>query len=187
MSDQQNQGKQVSLYQRLLARMEQLLESVEDRSWKAIQDRLEEAAKLELAAEDMTKDEIELLKAWVRRDIHSMATNAGSSREELKRWLQFDIELLEHRTADMLLSLADRSQLDMLELQHRLTLEDDVYVSGEVAAPGTFKCNECGHMHCMTEAGSIKPCHVCNNHYFVRITRQECAATHGLGRVWSAC
>ncbi|MFP8965711.1 zinc ribbon-containing protein [Pokkaliibacter sp. CJK22405] len=172
MSQQPSKDPKVRSYERLLGRMSATLKNLEERSWPVIERKLEEAAELEKAAEDLTLDEIALIKEWVRRDIQSLASHSSKEQSELKHWLQFDLELLEHQTADWLLSVADQTQTAWLELQHRLTLEDDVYVAGEVTAPGTFKCNACDHMLCLTKADKLEPCHVCQNHYFVRITRQ---------------
>ncbi|WP_305856552.1 zinc ribbon-containing protein [Balneatrix alpica] len=174
MSEQQQRDQaRVKGYQRMLARLHASLDTLEQRSWQAINQALEDAAKLELAAEELTREEVDLLKAWISRDLRALGREAIETQEDLKAWLRFDLDLLEQQMADWLLGLADPTLVEWVELQHRLQHGEETYMQGEVASPGTFTCSHCGHMLCLTSAAVLQPCHICQGHYFARITRLE--------------
>ncbi|KXS49934.1 MAG: hypothetical protein AWU57_5089, partial [Marinobacter sp. T13-3] len=91
--------------------------------------------------------------------------------EGLKEWLQLDLSLLEHRLAERLLSVADQTLVDTLELRQKLENEDiGHYISGDVATAGMFHCLNCGHMVCLTKTSHLHPCDACGSHYFERVT-----------------
>ena len=91
--------------------------------------------------------------------------------EGLKEWLQLDLSLLERQLADSLLSVADRTLVDTLELQQKLDNDDaGHYISGEVATAGMFRCLNCSHMLCLTRTSHLQPCEACGSHYYERVT-----------------
>ena len=91
--------------------------------------------------------------------------------EGLGEWLQLDIALLEHTLADRLLSVADQTLVDTLELKQKLENQDvSHYISGEVATAGMFRCMNCSHMLCLTKTSHLHPCEACGSHYFERVT-----------------
>ena len=57
MSNNSSGKDRSAQYDRVLSRLRKDLESAEHRSWDYLQEKIEEAVELELAAEEMTRDE----------------------------------------------------------------------------------------------------------------------------------
>lgn len=174
--DKNHQPKQLSdqalsAYDRMLERVEARLAETEERTLDTLRREIDDAVEFETELKRLTRDEASLLAAYLRRDLEHLVTYVEGTGEGLKEWLQLDISLLEHKLADMLFSIADKTRLDTLELDQKLR-NDDVthYLSGEVATAGMFRCLNCDHMKCLTSTSQLSPCEACESHYFERVT-----------------
>jgi hypothetical protein len=156
------------VYYRLLERVYLSVENFEERSWPFIKEKIEEAAEVELAAEEMTREELGLLTAYLRRDLKDLGIFAHRTGEGVAAWLKFDLNALEQRVVDMLKSLADKTRIEQTELQQRLEHGPEDYISGEIAGVGTLRCLECGCLARLPRIARIEPCHECGNRYFHR-------------------
>ncbi|MFT6915672.1 MAG: hypothetical protein ACJAWL_001982 [Motiliproteus sp.] len=156
------------IYNRLLERVYLSIEQVEAQSWPLIKQKIEEAAELELAAREMTRDELELLQAYLRRDLREAGTLLHKTGEGLANWLNFDLQALEYAVVEQLFGLADKTRVDQTELQLRLDQGPEDYLAGEVAVAGQLRCLECGTVVKLEKTSLIEPCHQCASHYFHR-------------------
>jgi predicted RNA-binding Zn-ribbon protein involved in translation (DUF1610 family) len=155
-------------YDRVLNRLRQDLESAEHWSWSYLQEKIEEAVELELAAEDMTRDEMDLLSAYLKRDLKQLGYYAHETGEGIAAWLNFDLDYLEQTIATQLMDLADKTRIGITELQQRLAEGDDQYTAGEIAAPGTFTCVACGESVVHTSTSRLEACPKCGSEVFTR-------------------
>jgi hypothetical protein len=164
-------GKALEAYDRMLERVQTRLREVQETSLDTLEDEIQRAAEFEYELEEMTRDEVDLLSAYLKRDLQHLMQFVDETGEGLKEWLQLDLSMLEHRLADRLLSVADKTLVDTLELRQKLE-NDDVghYISGEVATAGMFQCLNCKHMVCLTKTSHLHPCEACGSHYFERVT-----------------
>ncbi|RDE24109.1 metalloendopeptidase [Motiliproteus coralliicola] len=156
------------VYNRLLERVYLSIGKVEERSWPYIKDQIEEAARIELAAEEMTREELDLLQAYLQRDLREAGTALHKTGEGLANWLNFDLQALEYTLVERLFGLADQTRIDQTELQLRLDHGPEDYLAGEVAAAGQLRCLECGALVKLPQTTLIEPCHQCNNRFFHR-------------------
>jgi len=164
-------GKALEAYDRMLERVQTRLREVQETSLDTLEDEIQRAAEFEYELEEMTRDEVDLLSAYLKRDLQHLMHFVDETGEGLKEWLQLDLSLLEHRLAERLLSVADQTLVDTLELRQKLENEDiGHYISGEVATAGMFHCLNCGHMVCLTKTSHLHPCDACGSHYFERVT-----------------
>ncbi|MGP4844642.1 zinc ribbon-containing protein [Marinobacter sp. 1Y8] len=173
MSEQQKHafsGQALKVYNRMLERVETRLNSVERKSWDTLRDGIDEAIEFELELEEMTREEVDLLGAYVKRDIAHLMNFVDETGDGLSEWLRLDLTLIERQLADLLFSIADKTRLETLELDHKLHHEPGQYISGEIATAGVLRCLACGHMVCLVETSHLKPCDACSSHYFERIT-----------------
>ncbi len=155
-------------YNRLLERVYLSLEKVEAQSWPFIRQKIEEAAELELAAKEMTREELDLLQAYLQRDLREAGTVLHKTGEGIATWLNFDLQALEYAMTEKLFGLADKTRVDQTELQLRLDHGPEDYLAGEVAAAGRLRCLNCGALVKLTQTSLIGPCHQCDSHYFHR-------------------
>ncbi|MBS3804912.1 MAG: zinc ribbon-containing protein [Oleiphilaceae bacterium] len=164
-------GKALESYNRMLERVEERLRRVEHTSVDELRREIDDAVEFELEFEEMSRDELSLLSAYLRRDLEHMMNFVEESGEGVGEWLRLDLSLIEHQLSDLLFSIADKTQLDSLELDQKLRNQDaGYYISGEIATAGVLQCSACGHMRCLTKTSVIEPCEACNSHYFERVT-----------------
>ncbi|MBA4503468.1 zinc ribbon-containing protein [Marinobacterium marinum] len=158
-------------YDRVLEQLRQRLDKAGEVSWEYLQEQIEEAAEMELAAEDMTRDEVDLLKAYLRRDLKQLGYYAHETGEGIAAWLHFDLDVLEHKVKQSLLELADKTRIQHELLREQLAHDEDHYLAGEVSAPGTLRCLQCGELQQLKATDRIKPCSRCGAVVFERVSR----------------
>ncbi|MDX1818275.1 MAG: zinc ribbon-containing protein [Marinobacter sp.] len=164
-------GKALEAYDRMLERVQSGLRQVQQTSLKTLDQEIQDAVEFEYELEEMTREEADLLGAYLKRDLEHLLHFVDETGEGLKEWLQLDMSLLEHQLTDSLLSVADQTLIDNLELRQKLENEDaGHYISGEVATAGMFRCLNCGHMRCLTATSHLEPCEACGSHYYERVT-----------------
>lgn len=176
MEPNQNEPEQTSLgdaavkvYDRIVERVYRSVDSLEERSWPFIKERIDEAVELELVAREMTREELDLLGAYVRRDLSELGRIAHKTGEGIAALMKFDLNVLEQRVVEMFDLLADPSLVDQAELQQRLEQGAETYMAGEVAAAGTLNCLACGVVIHLAETRLLEPCHGCQGRYFHRV------------------
>lgn len=158
------------VYERILERVYLSVEDLEQQSWPLIQEKIREAAEVELTAETMTRDELDLLQAYLKRDLADLGYYAHKTGEGIAAWLKFDLNVLEDRLKQMLKGMADKTRLDQTALQQRLEHGPEDYIAGEVATVGTLRCLSCGSLLKLEKTTIIEPCHECESRYFHRDT-----------------
>lgn len=164
-------GKALEAYDRMLERVQTRMKELQETSLDTLEEEIEKAVEFEYELEEMTREEADLLGAYLERDLKHLMHFVDETGEGLKEWLQLDISLLEHQLADSLLSVADQTLVDTLELKQKLENDDaGHYISGEVATAGMFRCLNCSHMRCLTATSHLEPCEACGSHYYERVT-----------------
>ena len=157
-------------YDRMLSRVEKRLAEAEQKTWETLQQEIEEAVEFEQDVRELTREELHLLAAYLRRDLGHLVSFVSRTGHGVREWLRLDLDKIEDRLTDLLFSIADRTHLDTLELQQKLEHDPDQYMTGEVATAGVLRCLECGYLLSLTETTRIEECHRCRSHYFERVT-----------------
>jgi predicted Zn-ribbon and HTH transcriptional regulator len=114
-----------------------------------------------------TKEEVDLLGRYVKRDIHDISQNLEKNNQTLIDWLQFDVQQIEARVLEILSTMTDKTRLELNKISH-MAEKENIWHTGEVTSVGTISCNKCGkelHYH---KAGRIPPCPKCHNTEFIR-------------------
>lgn len=166
----QHSEKAPAAYDRILQQLRQRLDKAGEVSWEYLQEQIEEAAEIELAAEEMTRDEVDLLKAYLRRDLKQLGYYAHETGEGVAAWLHFDLDVLEQKIKQSLLDLADKTRVQHELLREQLAHAEDQYLAGEVSAPGTLRCLQCGETQQLKATDRIQPCSNCGAVVFERVS-----------------
>lgn len=105
-------GKALEAYDRMLERVQARLHELQETSLQTLEEEVQKAVEFEYELEEMTREEADLLGAYLERDLEHLLNFVEETGEGLKEWLQLDISLLEHTLADRLLSVADKTLVD---------------------------------------------------------------------------
>lgn len=128
-----------------------------------VKDELREDA---TALADLSRDEVALLQAYIKRDLVDAATYLDTTGKELKDWLGFDLALIESRLFSQFAQAADQTALALIEIKQQAALAP--YSTGELAGIGTLVCDQCGHALHFHKPGHIPPCAKCHGTHFHR-------------------
>ncbi len=169
-TQQKHSPAAAKVYNRMLERAEKSIAQLEVKTWEFIRKEIDEAIAFEQDVAELTKEEIDLLGAYIKRDLHQFSTYVAETGQGIREWFRMDLALIESKVRDALLSIADTTLVGLLELDQKIHHDPGLYMTGEVACAGMLQCGECGYMMCLTETRHIEPCHQCDGHYFKRIT-----------------
>ncbi|WP_299180294.1 metalloendopeptidase [uncultured Neptuniibacter sp.] len=158
-------------YDRVLLRLTKDLQSSEARSWDLLQEKIHDAVELELAAADMTRDELDLMKAYLARDLKKLGFYAHETGEGIAAWLHFDLNALEKAFVDQLKLIADQTRIGQETLREQLDHDEEQYLAGELATVGTLECLSCEAQFQLEKTAKLEPCHNCGKTYFKRVSK----------------
>lgn len=156
-------------YERIINRVEESLGKAEEVTLEELKHGIDQAIEFEEDVEELTKQEISLLGAYLKRDLSNFNRFMGKTGKGLAEWLKFDMALLENKLQSMLKQVADKSIIERYELEEALNEHDEeVYASGEYVLPGTFTCSNCNAEQEFVKAGFLMDCLECGGDRFLR-------------------
>jgi len=114
----------------------------------------------------LTQDEIHKVADFVQRDIEDAAQALAAEEQKtddedsLSEWLKFDIQLIENFAIDAFMSVADKTRIELAKLEQAAKVSN-IYLSGEITAPGTLICEQCGTAINFKTTSEIPACPKC--------------------------
>lgn len=117
---------------------------------------------------ELTREEMELLNAYITRDLHDAAEFLEENSAEFKDWMNLQVELTENRLLDVMPSLVDETRLALEQIKQRADRFGEWH-TGEVVAPGMFECKTCGKKVELHKTAHIPPCAGCHGTKFKRV------------------
>jgi rubrerythrin len=170
ITPENDKEKRVHGYNRMLERVKEFIADTEE-DWTGRLHYAVDAAK-EKASElgELTREESEQIADYLKRDIHDAAEYLSKEGTEMRDWLHFDVQLVEAKILDWMSQAVDTTKLELDQLAERAQ-EENIWMTGEITAPGTFKCMHCGHEIQLKGTAQIPPCPECNKHRFKRISK----------------
>lgn len=167
----QSHSRLIAAYERMMERVHSglaELEQVEADALPELRRRIDEAAELSVRLGELTREEAELIGAYVRRDVEDAGHYLAETGHELKDWLRFDLELVEDRMLEWFGTAADHTRLAFLQFSDELERASH-YRAGEITGPGTLRCDACGAEVALHGTSVILPCVACGGESFKRI------------------
>jgi len=156
-------------YERIINRVEKSLEKAEEVTLEELKNGVDQAIEFEEDVEELTKQEVSLLGAYLKRDLNSFTHFMGKTGKGLAEWLKFDMALLENKLQSLLQQVADKSVLEQQRLEDELDEHDEeVYASGEYVVAGTFVCTNCDEEQEFIKPGFLMSCAECGGDRFLR-------------------
>ncbi len=160
----------VEAHGKVLDRLEKSLAEAEATTWEKLKEEIEKAVEFEQGVARLTREEWDLIKAYLKRDLKALSGFMAETGSGLREWLRMDMDLLEQKLRRTLLSIADKTKVEQDNLDHRLNHDPGTYIAGEIAIPGMLQCTQCDKMVCLVETTHLEPCHRCDGIYFHRVT-----------------
>lgn len=157
----------IHAYNRMLERLHHTFEETESKALPALRHAVDKARHTAVELGELTHDEAEKVAMYVRRDVEDAAGYLAETGREFNDWLRFDLHQIEDRLLETFAGVADRTRLEMLELQQELE-RDPPYRAGEITGPGTIYCTACNSALTFNQTTRITACPNCGNETFRR-------------------
>ena len=157
----------IEAYEHMLEQVHELFSTVEDKVRPKLSHAIETAQQKTYELGKLTQDEAEKVGEYLKRDLKDMGHYLDDTGKELREWFKFDLEVMEDKLEDMLVSAADKTSLEIKQLKERLT-ESATWHTGEITAPGTLVCEKCGQEIHFQKTAHIPPCPKCHGSNFKR-------------------
>ncbi|KLV06467.1 hypothetical protein ABT56_08775 [Photobacterium aquae] len=154
-------AKRQAEYEALLEQVKETLKHSPDelKHWAEVTEQYRQAAS------DMTKDELALISAYLKRDLQEFGEHADSSSVPLSESPFYNV--VRETIWEGLAEITDKTQIEwhevMDDLQHQ-----GVYEAGELVGLGNLVCEKCGHRELITHVKAISPCLKCGHTRFTR-------------------
>ena len=159
--------KLLDAYSQMLERVKHSLDDLEERTAPAIYNAIESARKTAEELGELTQDEAEKVSMYLKRDLQDAGKFLNETGKELADWLAFDWQLIEERTWEAFLSVADKTKLAWFEFEKQLELGTR-YATGEITSAGTLYCIHCTQALNFYKVTHIPPCPKCHSKVFIR-------------------
>lgn len=166
MSESNNDNdRRRSHYQKVMERLSNQLTDLDKLSAPQFREWLDKSAAYVQAAGDMTRDELELVASYIRRDVASFADSYRRNSEAFKESPTY--QALESGFWHWLLELTDKTKCEWVEIADDLKHHGE-YRTGEVVGLGTLTCEHCGHQLHIDHPEILGTCPACDGKLFSR-------------------
>ena len=152
---------QVRGYERMLDRLRAFMDQAGEQGRTRLREALEAAKERTVELGELTREEADRIAGYLQRDVEEAAQYSAATDDDLRGWLQMDLQLVENWVWDRFASVADRTRLEWIELQRQLQRAAE-YHTGEITGPGVLVCDACGETLSYGKPGRIPPCPKCH-------------------------
>ncbi len=121
--------------------------------------------------QNLDKTLLQQVQDAVERDLHSAGQHFAETRQEIKDWLGFELQLVEGSLLDLLPKVADQTTVGLIEWKQEQATRS--LHTGEIAGPGILVCDQCNEQLHFHRAGHIPPCAKCSNTVFHRLSNKN--------------
>ena len=163
--------KLIAAYDKMMHRVEALLDSAEQQAVPVLQKNIEKAKQQAVELKEITKEEAEKLGDYLQRDLHDAADYLERSGKQFSTWLNFDLELIEDRMLDVFAKIADKTRMELAQLAAQAKRAQE-YHTGEITSIGTLACQDCNTLLHFKKTSRIPPCPKCHKTVFIRPRRK---------------
>jgi len=167
MNQEDFEKKLIAAYDKMMERVNTLLDDAEEQAMPVLQRNIEKAKKHAVELKELTAEEADKVASYLKRDLHEAADYLETTGKELSSWFSFDLHLVEERMFDFFSRAADKTRIELNRLATQARKAQE-YHTGEIAAIGTLVCTDCGcEMH-FKKTSRIPPCPKCHKTIFKR-------------------
>ena len=152
-------------YERMLERAIENSKKMTERTGNFMHDAVDKAHDRAVELNELSKDESSRVAEYLKRDVVDAARYLQDTGDDLKKWLGFEREVFSDSMLNLFAQAADQTTLALKDFSESARAN---YETDDIAAPGIFRCDNCGHELHMKKAGTIPPCPECMGTVFTR-------------------
>lgn len=165
---QADSNRLVNAYNAIINQLHQLVKKTEKEVKPKIIHAFENLDEQAEHLGDLTREEIDLLNAYIVRDLHDAAEFIEENSLEFKDWMNLKIDIAEGTLLDSMPALVDETRIALDQIKERADRFGEWH-SGEVVAPGVFECKDCKKRIELHKTAHIPPCAKCHGSVFKRV------------------
>lgn len=167
MNEQELEQKLIAAYDKMMGRINSLLNAAEQHALPTLQSNIAKAKQQAIELKEISQEEAEKIGTYLQRDIHHAADYLKQSEQSFTTWFNFDVELIEARLLEAFSNVADKTRLELARLAVQAKFSQQ-YHTGEITTIGTLSCDNCATTMHFKKTGRIPPCPKCHKTQFVR-------------------
>lgn len=167
-----NNDKHLRTYEQMLNRAKDALTDARQELSPRLEHVLELAKEKASEIGELSREEIDKISNYLRRDVYDAAHFIAEDKGELRDWLRFDIEQVEARILESLSHLVDPTRVDLADFREQAERFGEWH-TGEITGPGTLVCDACGEELHFHKTGHIPPCPKCTGSKYHRRFENE--------------
>ncbi|OUR72050.1 hypothetical protein A9Q78_08020 [Methylophaga sp. 41_12_T18] len=171
MSEQNLEQKLIAAYDKMMERIEQVIDTAEKKALPTLQKNIDKAKLQAIELKEISQEEADKVARYLRRDIHDAAEHIESSGKEISSWFSFDLKLVEDRLLDVFVKVADKTRLELAQLAEQAKHAQQ-YHTGEITSIGTLACQQCETLLHFKKTSRIPPCPKCHKTIFIRTAKR---------------
>ena len=154
-------------YEKILKRAAKHFQHAEEKSLQLLHRLIDDARDEAITLKEMTKDDAHQVADYLKRDLSHATRYMAESGREFKDWFGFETLMVEAELLDLLFKAADPTIVELSEF--RETLEQlATRHTGQITAPGTLVCDQCGEKLHFHRIAKVPPCPKCHGTVFHR-------------------
>lgn len=154
-------------YEKMFERAAEHFQHAEEKSLPLLHRLVDDARDEAISLKEIAKDDAEQVAEYLKRDLSHAMHYLAESGHELKDWLGFETSLVETGLLDLMLKVADPTVVKLNEFKESLQ-QAATYHTGEITAPGTLVCEQCGEQLHFHRISKVPPCPKCHGTVFQR-------------------
>lgn len=168
--NKQDSNRLVNAYNAIMKQLHQLVDKTDKEIKPKIIHALENIDDQAEHLGELTREEMELLNAYITRDLHDAAEFLEENSAEFKDWINLQTDLVEGQLLDVMPPLVDETRLALEQIRERADRFGEWH-TGEVVAPGLFECKQCHKQIELHKTAHIPPCPKCHGSVYKRVHR----------------
>lgn len=150
----------IDAYDAMLSRLHEASDAVEHKTLPWLRETLAKAREQAVTLEELSREEADKISSYIERDLKDAAHFLAESDQNFCDWLKFDWQFMQNTMLDMFANMADQTSQTLQDLAQQAR-ENSLYHTGEITAPGTLACVNCGATLHLKKTSEIPPCPKC--------------------------
>ena len=154
-------NKLADLYDKLSTKTKEVFHTSSEKTLATLEKAIEASRENLVKAGELTQQESEHLKQYLRRDLEQFSTQVNKVKDQAKEKVEPAVSRAEAGFLDLTAHIA-HSAADLFDRLEEWADSKATYRTGQVTSAGVLRCKECNKDMHFKKTGSIPPCPNCH-------------------------